>query len=249
VPARPSERQAPCDRVSKAEIRATLDEVAASGPFFPLREADGERECWRPAADLYRDDDELWNVVSAVATALRCEERVAASVFFLGYGARLLSPALTSVVLHGRLPDLRLEHLAWRPSAHESIEVGIHPVGGWAGSVPELLTHGLRFIIAEHLDPLGAALSGRARLARGILLGNTASAIVGALHSLRFRTGPGWRDLAALALASAGLEQSGRLQYADPVFVRRSCCLLYRAPGQVTCGDCPLRRQAARTGQ
>jgi len=77
------------------------------------------------------------------------------------------------------------------------------------------------------------------RPASGLLWGNAASALVGAVRQLGpHGAGARARALAAELLAHPLLE--GAL---DPrTLRRRSCCLYYRLPGGGVCGDCCFTR-------
>jgi hypothetical protein len=91
------------------------------------------------------------------------------------------------------------------------------------------------------MEPLAAGL--RVKLAPGLLSGNIASALVGAARALLAARPDLRRSIVGItsALLSTGiLAGSGVITSGELDFRRRSCCLLYRAPGGGKCGDCPL---------
>jgi ferric iron reductase protein FhuF len=181
---------------------------------------------------------------------------VAASLFFQGYAARLLSPQLACMAVNGCVPDLPAARLAWRHPDDQMIELGLSPGAGWAADRRPLLEHLVAISFGEHLAPLAGALRLRVRMSPGLLQGNAASALVSGLRLLSGQLGAAgghgasgghgvpWRSLAAHALAQPDLRGSGTLRAGEPAFVRRSCCLYYRADGAL-CADCPLPRRPA----
>jgi ferric iron reductase protein FhuF len=169
-----------------------------------------------------------------------CEARVAASVFFQGYAARLLSPQLACIATNGCLPRMPADRLRWRRPGDELIQLGLTPAGGSEGTAEGLIAQLVSDSFEEHLQPLARALRSRVRMAEQILRDNAASALINGFLLLSGQFGPGWRDLAARALAQPYLRGCGSLPDTGPVLVRRSCCLIYRVPRHGKCGDCPL---------
>ena len=98
-----------------------------------------------------------------------------------------------------------------------------------------------RVVIDRHLRPLVAAVREVTPVAEGLLWGNAASALAGALTVLaRDRpatSGPG-RRLVEELLEMPPLRGAGT--FGPRGFRRRSCCLYYRVPGGGLCGDCAL---------
>ena len=81
-------------------------------------------------------------------------------------------------------------------------------------------------------------------VAAGLLWGNVASGLTGALAALVGSVPLAECHEAGLVLLDHGpLRGSGQLDVRAGRlrFRRRSCCLFYRLPGGGTCGDCPLR--------
>ncbi|QOV44286.1 (2Fe-2S)-binding protein [Streptomyces chromofuscus] len=225
------------------------------GGFFVLRTVvDAARNPARPLPTLAQtydgtasgvQPDPLASRVRTVATALRAPEaRVAASVAHLGLAARLWSPALGCAALYGRIPDLDPRLLRWDADAGAPDDLWlteVRPLPGDAATLVDVVLHG-------HLQPLAATLRARHRLARGLLWGNAASALAGAVRELDRRArADGRTDIAARARALTAelfahplLRDTGTRT--GTAFRRRSCCLYYRVPGAGVCGDCCFTR-------
>jgi iron complex transport system ATP-binding protein len=233
------------DRVGPDRVRAALAASAELGMFFRLADpADPvDPADWRPVESLYSAGaGHLTTVIDAARHRLReCEPRVAASLFFQGYAARLLSPQLGCLVTSGCVPDVTPGRLRWRRPAGALIELGMTPGPGWAAPAGALLGLVVRTAFDGHFHPLVDATQASTRIPEAILLDNAASALIGGLRLVAERHGADWRPLAATALALPELRDSGVLLASEPFFVRRSCCLYYRAPGGGKCADCPLQ--------
>lgn len=252
---RPGTDRPGTDRVGQDRVRAALAASAELGMFFrladPAHDAAGEQAHdpadhqagWQTVESLYSArNDHLDLLIGATRRALGdCEPRVAASLFFQGYAARLLSPQLGCLVTSGCVPDVTPGRLRWRRPAGALIELGLTAEHGWTGPAGALLALVVRTAFDDHFLPLAEIVRERTRISGAILVDNAASALVGGLRLLGERRGEGWRPLAVTALAQPELCGSGVLLGREPFFVRRSCCLYYRAPGGGKCGDCPLR--------
>jgi FhuF 2Fe-2S C-terminal domain len=220
---------------SARQVRAALAVAARVGPFFQLEVRDDEPDPgWRPVAELYRDG--LEGLVASTARQLGTDEtRVAASILHQGFAARLWSPALACALLAGVVPDLTSLVVSTSPS----LRLGLaDPAGRRAGSAAERaeLTAA---VVAGPLARLASALP--VSLASGLLRGNSASAMAGALGVLarsRPDVGESAAALAASLLRTPGLAGGGALTGSDLAFRRRSCCLFYRVPNGGLCGDC-----------
>ncbi|MEU5039975.1 (2Fe-2S)-binding protein [Streptomyces griseorubiginosus] len=217
------------------------------GAFFVLRTIGDPAETSRPAlptlAQVYENassdvyGNSLTFRIQKVADALDAPEpRIAASIAHLGLAARLWSVALGCAAVYGRIPDLSPRRLHWDPDGSAPDDLWLAPrepgesLPGDARTLADVVLHG-------HLEPLAAALRTAYRPAGGLLWGNAASALVGAVRQLGPH-GAGARALAAELLAHPLLE--GTL---DPrTLRRRSCCLYYRLPGGGVCGDCCFTR-------
>ena len=207
-----------------------------------------DRDGWRPAALLYEPGarqggaggplDELLDAVQARLGG--CERRVAASLFYQGYAARLLSPQLGCLATSGCVPAVPTGELNWREPAAEMIQLGLPPGPGWQGPAGPLLAQLLVQSFTAHLHPLATAIRARVHLSADLLTGNASSALISGLRLLDRRLAGGWRPFAVRALAEPQLNGSGTLTAAEPGFTRRSCCLYYRTHSGGLCGDCPL---------
>jgi ferric iron reductase protein FhuF len=213
---------------------------------------------WQPVRLLYGShhfsgqpgagQDHLDVLLEAVRAALGgCEPRVAASLFFQGYASRLLSPPLACLAVNGCIPRMTADRLRWRHPDDQMIELGLTAEQGWAGSDRRLIEKLVAASFEEHLQPLADALRRRVRISTRLLTGNAASALVSGVALLAGRLGPGWRSLAAHALAQPPLggsgswaDNPGHMGGGEAGFVRRSCCLYYRVAGGGLCADCPL---------
>ncbi|HEX3491111.1 MAG TPA: (2Fe-2S)-binding protein [Streptosporangiaceae bacterium] len=226
-----------------AEVARALAAAAAIGPFFaPGTAAAGPG--WRPAAALYPDGF----VAGARRRLPEAEPRVAASIAQQGYAARLWSPVLAAGLLAGIVPDLA--GLQLRDQEAAPLELALPRAAGWRAADPAALADlSYRVVVTAHLEPLASALAGQ--LADGLLWGNAASALTGALGVLA-RARPDLRQpvttLAATLLARGRLADTGQLGVTGDGlgFRRRSCCLYYRLPGGGLCGDCGLTGRPAR---
>ena len=218
-----------------ARVLSTLRQVRGISPFFALDvgrpETGAAEDEWR-SGDALLDGSALPGTLRVIAQRYRTgEARVAASLFFLSYTARLLCPTVAAHAVGGVVPDIRPGNLWWHYGP-DGLRVRIaEPVAGVG--------------IAESLEPVVAAVRDLVPVARGLLWGNAASSIAGALRTVS-RSG--------IASAEDCLALGGRLLGEPPfrgsgdflpfpgevAFRRRSCCLYYRLDGGGTCGDCPL---------
>lgn len=204
-----------------------LRRVRGINPFFAL-DVGRPDESWLPGTALL-EGPALKTTIDAIATRYRADEpRVAASLFFLSYTARLLSP-LTAA----NIPiDVRPENLWWHYDMANGLSVRIdQPRLGPAA--------------AEALAPVVEAIHAEVPVARGLLWGNAMSNIAGALKMVvraRMLTAEE-AELRGVRLMSAPpFELAGEfIPFPGEVtFRRRSCCLYYRVAAGGKCGDCPL---------
>jgi iron complex transport system ATP-binding protein len=162
---------------------------------------------------------------------------VAASLLFQGIAGRLWSPVLASAVEHGVLPDLEPARTYWRAASPGPVMLGAPGAAG-LGADPAAVH---RVVVERHLRPLVAAVRAVTPVAEGLLWGNAASALTGALAVLAgarpASAAPG-RRLVEELLGAPPLRGTGTLGARG--FRRRSCCLYYRVPGGGLCGDCAL---------
>ena len=163
---------------------------------------------------------------------------MAASTVQLGYAARLWSPVLGCALQDGIVPDLT----ELRTGVTTPMRLNLPEPRGWRpGGEEELAALAYRMVVTCHLEPLGAGLP--VKVAAGLLHGNAAAAMTGALRVLAC-TRPGLgrpaRALAERLLGTGVLRGTGELTGPGLEFLRRSCCLFYRVPGGGLCSDCPL---------
>ncbi|MFE3743591.1 (2Fe-2S)-binding protein [Streptomyces sp. NPDC059134] len=222
-------------RAPAASVTAALRDVAALGGFFALH-VGGPDEGWHPSARSYAAG--FADLAEAVARRHRTTEpRIDVSVAQLGHAARLWSPALACVVLHGIVPDLEgLERADDGPALRVP-----RPAGWYADRLDDGPAHALHTQVTRHLLALADGL--RVKIAPRLLDGNSASALAGAAHAL-LAARPAVRgpltDLTTALLATGRLAGTGVITGPDLAFRRRSCCLYYRAPNGSKCGDCGL---------
>ncbi|MER6553773.1 MULTISPECIES: (2Fe-2S)-binding protein [Streptomyces] len=222
-------------RASSASVTAALRGVAELGGFFVLH-IGGEDDGWHPLAHSYEEG--FTDLAEAVARRHHTTEaRIDVSIAQLGHAARLWSPALACVVLHGIVPDLEgLERADDGPALRVPRPAGWHVDRLDDGPAPALYQQ-----VTRHLLALAEGL--RVKIAPRLLDGNSASALAGAAHAL-LAARPDVRGplthLTAALLDTGRLAGTGVLTGPEPGFRRRSCCLYYRAPNGSMCGDCGL---------
>jgi hypothetical protein len=232
-----------------------LQRAAGLGPYFRWEPIDGDA-AWRPWTDL-ADPDVLASRVSAARDALAAmcglpaaaiSERAVASVTFLGYASRVLSPLVGAVALTGTLPAV--ESLWWRP-----VPAGPLPIAyAGKGSLPPDASTLLRTAVGDLLTPVLDTCRARFHLSPHVLWGNVASALGGAAGMIADAdpaAGLRAASLVAEMLSPAPLAGTATMVRPDPAhdrrfLVRNNCCLYYRIPGGGTCGDCILTPEAER---
>ncbi len=209
-----------------------LHEIASYGGFFAIA-VGGDPAGWVPVQRCYEQGcADL--VAATTARNGTTDLRIGASLVQFSHASRLWSPLLACALQYRVLPNLTDLQ---RRSAGTELRLP-EPVGTPAdGPLPQQL---YRRVITDHLEPLAAGF--RVKMARGLLYGNAAAALVGAAHQLA-RVRPELHDdalgVAESLLATGELAGTGDLTGWS--FRRRSCCLYYRVPGGSYCGDCALR--------
>ncbi|MEV5014412.1 (2Fe-2S)-binding protein [Streptomyces sp. NPDC053780] len=217
-----------------ADVTAALNDVAALGGFFVLRVGGGHTG-WHPVGLSYARG--FTDLAETVAHRHRAPEaRIGVSIAHLGHAARLWSPALACVLLHGIVLDLsRLERADDGPALRMPYPAGLR---GGAPPSPALALYGQ---VTAHLEALAEGL--RVKVAPRLLDGNAASALVEAARAL-LAAHPELREpltgLTTELLNTGRLVGTGEITGPDLTFRRRSCCLYYRAPNGSKCGDCCL---------
>ncbi|HKT05716.1 MAG TPA: (2Fe-2S)-binding protein, partial [Rugosimonospora sp.] len=175
----------------------------------------------------------------------RPERRVAASLVVLGYAARLVGPTLAVLLREGLLLDARPHRVHYAYAPQRGFTLGLPHPAGWQPPGTEQVPAWCHTVLDSHLAPLVAAVRADTPVAAGLLWGNVASGITGALRAV---TGTGavpvhkGHTFGLSILDHDPLRGSGTLTVHSGSlgFRRRSCCLYYRLPGGGTCGDCPL---------
>jgi ferric iron reductase protein FhuF len=221
-----------------------LRRASGLGPFFAI-DVIPESVAWqRFSAFLSSDQTVLLEQVAATRSALtervgssQVEERVAASLWFLGWSARLVSPWLGAAALAGVVPVVEPDALLWRPASGQPLPLAVH---GATGQAIETLYDAC---IGALVEPLLEATAQAYPISRQVLWGNVASAVAGAGGQLA-RGAPSYaavgRALAEGLLTTGALRGQGG--FSGGQFARRTCCLMYRLPGAGLCADCVLVR-------
>jgi hypothetical protein len=222
--------------ISPAEVEAVLADVARVGPYFAV-DTDPDiagHPLWRPLTELY--GRALPDQIATVRARLGTDEpRVAASLLFQGVAGRLWSPILAAAAGHGVIPVLDPARTYWRAASPGPVLLAAPGADGVAADAASV--H--RVVVERHLRPLAEAVRAVTPVAEGLLWGNAASALTGALTVLSGARPEGsGRRLAEELLSRPPLYGTGTL--GPRGFRRRSCCLYYRVPGGGLCGDCAL---------
>ncbi len=231
------------DPVEPAEVLAALARAGRDNPLLGFASGTGGRR----ADELCRADrGAVTRLLDEVGRWLGDPEpRVAASMVVLGYGARLVGPAIATVLRDGILVDLRPARVGYSFRPGHGFRLELVRATGWRGNPEALWQRWCEQVVDGHLGGLVEAVRGVVPVAAGLLWGNIASSMVGALRALA-ETGvvpvqrchaEGQRLLDHGPLRGSGrlTLDSGRLR-----FVRNSCCLYYRLDGGGLCADCCL---------
>jgi len=219
------------------------------GPFFALMTAEaGDGGDWRSVAELTGPRLLAERVEHARATIEArspdsepvTDVRAVASTMALGLFARLLSPVI-GAVLTGE-PSMRPDPATTWLRVVASGPVPLRTSAPLATADPDA-------VIEQLILPLASALSAQFRLSMRVLLGNAAAAVVGACHVVQLIE-PGRADGAAALrgrlLSMPPLRDTGT---ATGLFVRTSCCLIYRLPMDYICSACILVDRHTPTAQ
>ena len=239
---------------------AALRAAAALGPFFAVQQ-DVEGNDWLPLRALLDDPDQLSERVATTRRLLgrrgglppeAIDVRAAASIYFLGLAARLVSPALGAAVATGTVPRLALEDVWWQRKAGGPIPIALTGTKLCEASASaDLADLVYDEAVSTTVEPLAAAVQRQFRLSPQVVWGNVASAIAGGAKMI----GVARPELASPAeqvahdLLSKGLlPGAGRYVQAGAgrEFIRNNCCLFYRVPGSGLCADCVLLPREGR---
>ncbi|MFC9975719.1 (2Fe-2S)-binding protein [Spirillospora sp. NPDC127200] len=231
-------------QVPAGTISTALSEARDFGSFFEIT-VGGPGGGWHPVRDSYARG--MADLVTAVAARYGTGElRIGASIMQLGHAARLWSPVLACALTHQVVPDLSRLQRADDGAALRLAEVSGQDVAGLAeGQVGQVL---YQSVVGGHLEPLAAGL--QVKVAARLLYGNAASALVEAGRAIVTRR-PGLRapatGLITALLGTGRLAGLGEVTGPDLAFRRRTCCLYYRVPDGVKCGDCSLGEKQPKT--
>lgn len=222
----------PPHRAGEEDVRAALGAATSLGGYFAVETVPADGPGWVPldAAGLAGLTDSMGERLGTG------ERRVAASIMFQGLVARLVSPVLAGL---GRGVVLDLDPAVTAVQTRTGAAMGVTcPLpGGWLAADPDA---GLvaDVLLEQQLRPLVDAVAADGPVAPGLLWGNVASALAGALIVLRAGEG------SVAARVVRGLLDHGSLagtwELGPGGFRRRSCCLFYRTPAGGYCGDCAL---------
>ena len=224
-------------RADPADVTPALIALARFGSFFAVHLDQPDN----PSLSLTE------RITSAAGRLGTQDHRVAASILFQGMAARLWSPVLGCLATAGIVPDLPVP-LQWQQRADGAVEPSVAHPGGWIATkdvddVAALVEH---IVIRDVLQPLAEELRTEQPLARGLLWGNVASALVGTLRVLQRGAVDDPLTVAVVLrlLETPPLAGTATLGTASTLddFRRRSCCLYYRIPDGGRCGDCALDR-------
>ena len=226
-----------CRCAPEADTAAVLAELSAVNQYFAIGTGPVDSD-WRSVQQLYTDPDLLGGIVERVGLRIgAAERRVAASIFFLGFAARLWSVGVGAVVGHRLLPERAAEQLVFREVGGQIALHIARPIG-WQGDDLEPMLADT--VLDSHLTPLSRALHGLGPISRELLRGNAVSARLGAAreydrHRGAASPGPAWQLARSLC---ADERFSGTVYFSKIDYRRSSCCLYYRTPGGGVCGDC-----------
>jgi hypothetical protein len=188
---------------------------------------------------------------------------VAASLFVLGYSYRVVTLAVSCMLMGGAIPSSDPQALAvavssGRPSVVTYCEPRALVLTGGRTPGPvtfadrDLVDEGLGFVVGDavegHLRLLVEAVCSRIRVGHRLLWGNVAASSAVAFRTMEGELGEwvkpiGERffEIAPSELQGQGnflsLEHAGRSGW---YWERRNCCLNDRLPKGTRCGDCSL---------
>jgi iron complex transport system ATP-binding protein len=234
--------------LSTADPTAVLAEIAQVNPYFAVGTGPVDNG-WCSVQQLYSDPELLGGIVERVQARLgAAEPRVAASIFFLGFAARLWSIGIGAVAGHRLLPSLGTDELLFGECGGQIALHIVRPVAVRTGELePELAD----VILDAHLTPLSMALHQLTNVSPELLRGNAASALLGAAreydrHRAAASPGPGWQLARSLCTDERLLNA---VCFSDDNYRRSSCCLYYRTPGGGLCGDCVFTQIPGTVGR
>jgi ferric iron reductase protein FhuF len=225
-------------------VLAAVRRAAAVNPLFALAVGPPpDADDWRLAADL-ADAGVAAQTIGDVGRAFGDPApRIAASMVVLGYSARLVAPTVATLLRDDLLLDVTPGKVCWRYAPGQGFQLRLPEPSGTRDA--PLLERWCRDVVDDHLAALIRSVRAVVPVARGLLWGNVASSLAGALRALATAAAvplPACYEAGLILLDRGPLRGSGQLtiRAGQLHFVRRSCCLYYRLPGGGMCGDCPL---------
>lgn len=189
-------------------------------------------------------------LVDAVGAWLgTAERRVAASMVVLGYSARLVGPSVAVLLREAILLDLRPAQVRYSYAPERGFRLAVPRPAGRRGPPAALRQRWCHDVVHGHLGSVVAAVRSVVPVAAGLLWGNVASGVAGAVRAIAASGAvplTACHDAGVSMLECGPLRSAGRLWVEDGQlrFLRRSCCLFYRLDGGGMCGDCPLPTRA-----
>jgi len=239
------------------EIVRALDQAGRGNPLLgvatgPIPGGAAATGLACAAGSVPADERPVAALVDAVAAWLGTDERrVAASMVVLGYAARLLGPGIAVLLREQILLDLRPRQVWYSYRPEQGFRLAVAQPAGWRAAPQVLRERWCHDVIDAHLRPVIANVQRVVPVAAGLLWGNVASGLAGALRALADdgSVPAGECHTTGVALLAHGpLHGTGELVLAAGRlrFTRRSCCLYYRLDGGGTCGDCPLPATSTR---
>jgi ferric iron reductase protein FhuF len=233
------------------DVLAAVRRAAAVNPLFALAAGPPpDAEGWRPAADL-AEAGVVAQLIGDVGRAYGGPAaRIAASMVVLGYSASLVAPTVAILLRDDLLLDVAPDKVCWRYAPGDGFQLRLpEPSGRQDAPLPQ---RWCREVVDGHLGTLIHSVRSVVPVAKGLLWGNVASSLAGALRSLALAGAVPLQtchDAGRALLGYGPLRGSGSLTVllGQLRFMRRSCCLYYRLPGGGMCGDCPLPVAGGRT--
>jgi ferric iron reductase protein FhuF len=239
----------------EVDLRTALNLAATVGPFAAVSPSAGPD--WARVSDFLGDRDLVVARIDAAldslsvshSTATPDQRRAAASVLHLGLSARLTAPVVATAALAGWLPELDPVDMWWRIDEPNPVPLAIpEPRGLHVTRNDELAEAFQTLVVRPVVAPLVIAISQAAPMSAVPLWGNVWSGLVGGLGPIHASSPD--HAARAVAIVDAILDREARRHptgrrhpgHFTPSgrFRRTTCCLLYRLPAAMVCGDCVL---------
>lgn len=209
------------DHADPEDVASALRSAAGYGPYFLIETSPAGPDIHGTTLTaLYSAAGavDLTELVEHHARRLRTDElRVAASLLFQGFAARLWSPVLGCAVA-GVVPDLDPDRLHWWRASPVGLRT-TRALGWRPHSRTRHVELAARTVLHDNLRPLAAALRRTVRIAEPLLAGGAVSALAGALQVLPGAPLAAARALAEDLLADPWLHNAGTLHSRDPLRV------------------------------